>query len=1124
MQTKRTIKPKVTYLLVLIMLVFTSPIQGLNLLGQRSSPDSSGNLSDYTIQFSSRELSLKKALDELFQHKEFNIVYGGKEIDVDVPIVFTSRTLKLSEALKQIEQQAPVEFIIDNKHIVVKSRETDKSDQSTQNFNNVFTVSGFIATEQNEKLPGVNVYLKGTTIGTVTNEDGFYTLKVREGNNSIVFSFIGYQTQERTIYTHRVTQSHPVSGDKTLNIVLEPNEEMLEEICITSQRKFFGNMDYGRELPSIDSKVIAKLNSSNASDIIHARVAGVWATKTSGAPGDQQKIRVRGQTSFFSSAEPLYVIDGVPVPIVNLASLGIADLNMNDIDNVTVLKDASSTALYGYQGGNGVILIDTKQSSDSKINFSYKTGIQWFNNYYDLMDNKEFLGSLQLAKQNINSNLYLYYPPYSDTLCDHNRQNEIFSKGIVNEYQLSGGGNAKELRYYWSGNYTGQTGILSGSAYQRATFTTRLSKTFGKKLALSASYRGSYQNNENNQNTYSGNRQIFEGINKSPCLECTPDSLIYRTERNNISYYKRIHYGYGPLNSSESLQSLIDNNNIGLIVKNHALSLFAKYSVTKELSVNVMESAMMRSSTFSSNAQYYSDQSLTSQKSLILFKSNEDVRLLNHQVNVSYNKMLGLNEISIVLANRYYTDNLWWTVDTLGRELPEHYTIRNSMAGYGMQGSVIRKMNTYLANFSYNYRNTYYLSAMANASWLKEGVFTNNFDLFPSVSVSWNMANEPFMGGTKWLNELRLYSNFGVSGNYPLSGLANDIYTYGDYSEGGEGIGSYPYIEQFANHHLKHESTKEVDFGFKFSALNKRIRLNGVLYKKQIGNQIIQRNIPDYYGGGNIFFNLGEIAAKGYEMELEAIPVSTANFNWHLLVNFSSSKQKVTELADDEDILFYTEDKLFPEFVVKENEPLGNIYGYKYLGTWKEEYRNDNSYAKVNNAAFYNSDTTDTRITENDKVVIGNSIPDFTWNLNSSFRYKNFTLDVSVYSVWGVDKYNATRAATMMTGLNRDVLALYNDSISILGKAEFYESDLFIDDASFIRLKSLTFGYEPPQKIMGIKWAFSVSFENLLTITNYRGYDPEATIYTDNNFSDNAIDKGAYPSPKSVFFKINLRL
>ena len=204
---------------------------------------------------------------------------------------------------------------------------------------NTVQVSGYVsATENNEKIVGVNVYQKGNTNGTVTNENGYYSLQLPEGNAVVVYSFIGYKTQEKSII---------LKDNKKLNVALEANEEFLEEIKVVSQRKFFGNMDYGREIPTVKSAEIEKINSTNASDILHGRLAGVWATKTSGAPGDQQKIRIRGQASFFSSAEPLYVIDGVPVPIVNLSSLGIGDLNMHDIESVTVLKDASSTALYG---------------------------------------------------------------------------------------------------------------------------------------------------------------------------------------------------------------------------------------------------------------------------------------------------------------------------------------------------------------------------------------------------------------------------------------------------------------------------------------------------------------------------------------------------------------------------------------------------------------------------------------------------------------------------------------------------------------------------------------------------------------------------------------------------------
>ena len=189
-----------------------------------------------------------------------------------------------------------------------------------------------------------------------------------------------------------------IKGNQFITISLQPALTNIDEVKITSQRKFFGNMEYGRDIPTIGSKTIELQNVNNASDILHSSVAGVWATNTSGSPGDHEKIRIRGQNSFFSSAEPLYVVDGVPVPIVNMSSLGIADLNIHDIENVTMLKDASSTALYGFQGGNGVVLIDTKKGGENEIQFSTKGGVQWFNNFYDLMNTNDFLASFNWLK------------------------------------------------------------------------------------------------------------------------------------------------------------------------------------------------------------------------------------------------------------------------------------------------------------------------------------------------------------------------------------------------------------------------------------------------------------------------------------------------------------------------------------------------------------------------------------------------------------------------------------------------------------------------------------------------------------------------------------------------------
>lgn len=222
-------------------------------------------------------------------------------------------------------------------------------------------------------------------------------------------------------------------------------------------------------------------------------------------------------------------------------------------------------------------------------------------------------------------------------------------------------------------------------------------------------------------------------------------------------------------------------------------------------------------------------------------------------------------------------------------------------------------------------------------------------------------------------------------------------------------------------------------------------------------------------------------------------------------------------------MVFTNNDILFPEFTIREGAQLGDIYGYLCLGKWKEEYDGKNSYKEIENMAFFNSDSTNRKLDENDKVAKGNSVPDFNWNISSLLGYKNYSLAFTLYSVWGIDKFNATRAGTIMTGVNCEDIGFYNDSVTTLQYSEFYESSMFIDNASFIRLKTVTFGYGLPSKIKGMAFSFSLSLENFLTISRYWGYNPEATIYTDNNFSDNTIDRGAFPSRKGILATVNLK-
>jgi hypothetical protein len=524
------------------------------------------------------------------------------------------------------------------------------------------------------------------------------------------------------------------------------------------------------------------------------------------------------------------------------------------------------------------------------------------------------------------------------------------------------------------------------------------------------------------------------------------------------------------------------------------------------------------------NFNYLSSDQVYISTFLADLKSREEVILFNHQNSISYNNSYGNHNIGFVAAYRFYKDNLWWRVDSINGSLPEHYYLKNSMASYGPKGSVLRTMGSFIGNLSYNYRNKYFVSLVANMSSVKEGLHIHYYNLFPSVAISWDLAQEKLLHSLEWFDHLILYTNWGKSGNYPLNGLANDLYEPTHYTDGSV-IKEYPGVLQLANHYLRHENTIEWDYGLKSSFFHQRIMINAVKYIKNIGNLILQRDIPYYYGGGKQYINAGKINVNGMELGIEAIPIQTQNFFWDIGFNYSTSNQRVIELLKGNPLLFNDPDILMPEFIIKENEPLGNIYGYKNLGKWTaaDFAAHDNLYLQQGGMKYLNADTTDKELTDNDKVIIGNSLPKFTCNLLNSFRYKSFFVDFSWYCVWGIKKYNATRAATMMAGTNQEINHFINDTLSTIRNSIFYQSSIFIDNASFIRLKNVTISYEPLCTFPGkIQWKFALSLENIITITQYKGYDPEATIFTDNNFSDNAIDHGAYPNPKAFYASIEI--
>ena len=408
---------------------------------------------------------------------------------------------------------------------------------------------------------------------------------------------------------------------------------------------------------------------------------------------------------------------------------------------------------------------------------------------------------------------------------------------------------------------------------------------------------------------------------------------------------------------------------------------------------------------------------------------------------------------------------------------------------------------------------------------MKEGNHVHAKELFPSIALSWDLSNENWLKSVELLNELSLYSNWGITGNYPLNSLSNDLYAkrlLSNEKEYEKGI----YISNLANHALVPEEVEEVNLGLKVDAFQNRVSFSANYYLKENRNLIINRAIPYYYGGGRFLGNFARMHHYGLELMIDAYPVETDNLKWNTILGYAFDKQIVMDVYTGQDTLLFNKSQiLIPDFYVAKNSRIGDIVGYKYEGIWteKDDLLQDSNCVNRNGIKYYKKSRNGSGLSPDDKVVIGNSLPDFTCHWINSFQYKNLTVNMHWNAVVGVDKFNATRATTYFTQLNKEVRTFVENGQGHFMDPVFYESSYFVENASFVRLKNLSFVYKLKKQIFGkVQTSFTLSFENLITISPYKGYDPEATSYTDNSFSDNAIDMGAYPSPKSIFFGIDI--
>lgn len=1082
---------------------------------------------EYELRLPVRELSIGEILEEVDKQTGLIPVYNRKTLPENEMIVPESSLITTSAVIRHLNRETSLDLSIRGNYLLIKTKDPSETR----------IISGYIRDKADElPLTGASVFIEGTGTGGVTNREGRYSFKAKIGEYRIICRYMGYATTYVDIR---------LFSDKEVNFNLDRSINALSEVEIRGQHDSFNRPEIRSSIEHLDTRQIGQVNVNNLSEALVGRVKGVWATKTSGAPGDQNRIRIRGINSILSSSEPLYVIDGHAVPVLNLRSPGISGINIHDVESVTVLKDASSTAAYGFQGGNGVILIETRKAEgEGRLNFSSRHGVQVLRRRYDLMESPDFLYTLHQFDTLLTPRFYPYktntvqrYPLYKNDEGvvfegSDDWQDRLFRTGTVHEYQLSGSGEWKKTRFYLSGNLFGNQGVVRNSEYTRYSLFTNLNRKLGKNLHLDFSWRASSEDNRNNLEQYKGNGHIFKGISIEPGFEYT--------EQEFLDSYERLYFnpelkdlGEGDAmsllaNTRLHLDSLLQREKRSGII-NHALNLSGRIRIRPHLELRARISGDYRGYT-----------NISDNPGINYLRVDEGLFSLNQSLELAWEKWLGKHYLSAQAGYRRMTDNAWWEVDTaMGVDLDgvrkERDTyIRGSQSIYGQQGATLRNISSGIGRIDYNYAGKYSLSGILNYSRLDERGTYRKTAVYPSLAAKWQLEKEEIFRLPGFMDYLNLTASWGISGNYPLNSLAGDLYTQVSIVRSGEEQGG-GYLSNLANKNLRNEEVREYNIGLELGLFKHRLVLNADYFDRENRDLILRRAIPTFYGSGTMLVNVGEMNSSGWELSLDAGPFNLKNFSWFSRFVYSSTQQVPGSLDVSDTLYFMESDILMPEFRVAEGERMGSILGYRCLGAPTEEELGlsaeqgvftDAGGNRVIIAAgmkYRKNDSAFNYLNEADKEVIGNSIPDFTLSWYNRLRFKNFELDMLWYAVSGNDKFNATRAATYLTGVNREVRDYVTGGKHAIRSIYFYESSCFVEDASFIRLKTVTLTYRYPEKVFGkTELSVSVSAENLVTLTAYRGYDPEATIYTDNNFSDNAVDLGAYPNPQGYYVKINL--